>query len=88
MVDVAYCLEQASDMAAHANAQYKDECGEDSVLAAAAQILRATAPNWRIPACEGEIREGDVLPPLDGDFVDMSMIDFSDDIWQNGIFNF
>ncbi|RMZ72503.1 Zn(II)2Cys6 transcription factor [Pyrenophora seminiperda CCB06] len=89
-VDILHCLEQIAVIAEDANAKYKEETGEDSVFREAAVMLRATAPNWRVPTVEQEQAVGDVSATawnadISGDF---SLADFANDFWLSGPMNF
>lgn len=89
-VDLVHILEEAASSVERANAALKAQTGEDSVLAAAAEIMRATAPNWRVP--EPSVNVGDLAAApgwsaaVDG--LDSSMLDFPDDFWLSDVFNF
>lgn len=90
-IDIVQCLEQLAEMAERANEMYKEETGEESVFSAAAEILRATAPSWAIPGAPQGAAEGDAGAMMgwnDGAGSDLSMLDFSDDFWLSGPFNF
>jgi hypothetical protein len=90
-IDIVQCLEQAADVTERANAKFKEETGDDSVFAAAAATLRATAPSWRVPPTDANEVVGDLAAAvgwhsrISGD---VSMLDFSDDLWLSETFNF
>lgn len=89
-VDIVQCLEQMAVRAENANAKYKEETGEDSLFGEAAVMLRATAPNWRIPTDDQEQTAGDVSATawncdIGGDF---TLANFANDFWLSGPLNF
>ncbi|KAF1846819.1 uncharacterized protein K460DRAFT_131539 [Cucurbitaria berberidis CBS 394.84] len=47
-VDIVSFLEQLAAVAERENARFKEQTGEDCVLAAAAEAIRRTAPIWRV----------------------------------------
>jgi hypothetical protein len=90
-VDIVQCLEQAADVAERANAKFKEETGDDSVFALAAETLRATAPSWRVPSSDANEVVGDLAAAVGwncGISGDVSLLDFSDDFWLSGTLNF
>lgn len=88
-VDIVQCLQQAAAAIEQSNDKLKQEIGEDSVLAATAVTMRSIAPNWRIPDQDIALRDSTAVGPwCSADGVDMSMMDFSDDFWLHGTFNF
>jgi hypothetical protein len=89
-VDLVRILEQAASAVELANAAFKAQTGEDSVLAVAAETMRATAPNWRVPEPSVNVRD---LAAASGwgaavDGLDTSMLDFPEDFWLSDVFNF
>ncbi|KAF1944325.1 hypothetical protein EJ02DRAFT_341179 [Clathrospora elynae] len=91
-VDIMQCLEQAAAMAERLNANFKEGTGENSIFAAAAENLRASAHNWSVPVSseqdEGVGDSASFGTWNGGDGVDFPMADFSDDFWLPGTFNF
>ncbi|CAO2654662.1 Nn.00g113950.m01.CDS01 [Neocucurbitaria sp. VM-36] len=86
-VDIVRALEQAAAVTEQSNARIKEQTGEDSVLAAAAVSMRSTAPNWRIE----EVAVDDATKMsewIGGGGVDPSFIEFSDNLWLSGAFDF
>lgn len=88
-IDLAACMARSADVAERANEQLKLETGEDSVFAVAAQVMRATSGNWKIPV-EADEGGGDagtgVWSGVDSvaNGMDMPLIDFTDDFWLSG----
>ncbi|KAJ4368085.1 hypothetical protein N0V83_006440 [Neocucurbitaria cava] len=88
-VDTVSALEQAAAVAERSNTRIKEETGEDSILATAAATLRSTAPNWRIPEQDMAVDGATVMADWSGGVgLDPSIIDFSDNIWFSGSFDF
>lgn len=87
-VNITQYLEQAAEIAFQANAKYKMETGEDSVLAVASETLRSTASHWSVPPIDGGASVSQSLALGEGPGIDMSLIDFSDDFWMTQTFNF
>jgi hypothetical protein len=91
-VDIVQCLEKAADIAERANSKFKEETGDESVFAVAAETLRATAPSWSVPSSDANNEVvGDLAAAVGwncGISGDVSLLDFSDDFWLSGTFNF
>jgi hypothetical protein len=87
-VDIVQCLEKFAEIAERANTEYKAETGEDTVFAAAAETLRAIAPNWKPPTTEHDNAMGNAADGWNsGIGGDMTMLDFSNDFWMPSAFN-
>lgn len=91
--DLVDCMEQAVVKAQQANAMLKEETGEESVFAVAAENMMAMAGNWRLPHEHGTnevLREGGAtgwtVAGLEG--LDLPTFDFSNDYWLSGTFSF
>ncbi|KAL1798980.1 hypothetical protein ACET3X_003017 [Alternaria dauci] len=87
-VDIVQCLEQLADIAERANAEYKAQTGEETLFAAAAETLRAIAPNWKLPTSEHDNVVDSAAEGWNVAIVgDMGMLDFSSDLWMPSAFN-
>jgi hypothetical protein len=88
-VDIVQCLEQLAEIAERANSEYKAQTGEESLFAAAAETLRAKAPNWKLPTREHDnIMDSAADGWNNGLIGDIGMMDFSSDFWIPSAFNF
>ncbi|CAN9246467.1 unnamed protein product [Alternaria alternata] len=88
-VDIVQCLEQLAEIAERANSEYKAQTGEESLFAAAAETLRAKAPNWKLPTREHDnIMDSAADGWNNGLIGDIGMMDFSSDFWMPSAFNF
>ncbi|KAG9193099.1 hypothetical protein G6011_03134 [Alternaria panax] len=64
--DIVQCLEQFAEMAERVNTEFKAKSGEDTLFAAAAETLRAMAPNWKLPTSEHD--EATAIPRITSEF--------------------
>ena len=88
-VNLVSILEGTAAVIERANAKFKEENGEDSVLAPAAETMRTYAPNWRILEHNPELDGAATLPEWNGgDVGDISTMDLSDNLWLLGTFDF
>jgi hypothetical protein len=87
-VDILGVIERCAVSGDRANAQCKEETGEDSIFVHAAKMMRDTAPNWRVNRQEDYMGDAVGSAVWSGSgAVDMSSMDFSDDFWLNGPFH-
>ena len=88
-VDIVQIIQECAVAADRGNAELKEQTGEDSVLVAAAEVMRATAPNWRLPEQNIVTPRSGLMPTWNpGDTSDISSMDFTDDFWLQGTFTF
>lgn len=89
-LDPATCFERAIEHCEQTNDALKSETGEDSIFKQAAETMRGTAPQWRVP-----VERHDPTPGLDAfttgtdfDLIDFPSLEFSEDFWLNNACNF
>ena len=86
-LDPAACFERAILHCEHTNLALKQETGEDSIFRQAAETMRATAPQWRVPVdpsvCLDSFTSG-----ADFGLMDLQALEFSEDFWLNSACNF
>ncbi|KAI4942277.1 hypothetical protein J4E91_010251 [Alternaria rosae] len=85
--DIVQCLERFAEIAEQANTEFKAQTGEDSLFAAAAETLRAMAPNWKLPTSGHDDAMGSTANGWNGGFGDVGVMDFSSDFWMPSVFN-
>ena len=85
-VDIVRLIHQCADAAERGNADMKQQNGEDSVLALAAEMMRATAPNWRVPEHSDVAAGSAMMSSWSAGEFDMSIMDLSEDFWLQGAF--
>ncbi|KAI8942355.1 hypothetical protein NX059_000431 [Plenodomus lindquistii] len=77
-ISIGACVEHAAQKVESTNARLREDLGEDSMFAAAAKIMRATAGNWALP---GEVQSDGMEDEGWSSSVDLAMVDFSNDFW-------
>ena len=85
--DIVQCLERFAEIAEQANMEFKAKTGEDTLFAAAAETLRAMAPNWKLPTTEHNDDMGNTADGWSGGLGDFGALDFSGDFWLPNAFN-
>ncbi|KAF2844653.1 hypothetical protein T440DRAFT_409711, partial [Plenodomus tracheiphilus IPT5] len=83
-ISISSCIEQAAQKAESINAQLREHLGEDTMFAVAAELMRATAGNWRLPDETESVDMGDVearWSAVNSESAVMPMVDFSNDFW-------
>lgn len=93
LVDAETLINNCAVKSDQSNALLKAECGQDTVFAYAAKMLRDMAPKWHIMGGRDAEIGRDPAPATATDnwngmdAMDLPPIDFSDDFWLNVPFN-
>lgn len=84
-MDPAICFERAIQHCENTNAALKLETGEDSIFKQAAETMRVTAPQWKVPV-EGQDASLGLESLTSGNefnLIDVPSLEFSEDFWLN-----
>lgn len=86
IMDPALVFERAIEQTEKANNALKLETGEDSIFKQAAEIMKATAPWWRVPVEQDTTSLGldSFTVGNDNSILEMPLLEFSDDFWFTG----
>lgn len=89
-LDPTICFERAIERCEQTNDTLKLETGEDSIFKQAAETMRSTAPQWRVP---GERQDPtldleSLAPGSEFGLIDFPSFEFSEDFWLNSVCNF
>jgi hypothetical protein len=89
-LDPAVCFERAIQHCESTDAALRLETGEDSMFKQAAETMRATAPQWRVPAGQNDPSLGleALTSAHDFSLMDLPNLEFSEDFWLNIPCNF
>jgi hypothetical protein len=89
-MDPALCFERAIERCEKTNDALKLKTGEDSIFKQAAELMRTTAPRWRVPVQESDPSLGldSFTSGIDDGVLDLPMLELSDDFWLTGSCNF
>ena len=89
-LDPATCFERAIDHCEQTNNALKFETGEDSIFKQAAETMRSSASQWRLPTERRDPSLGLDAFASGADFglVDLPSLEFSEDFWLNTNCNF
>lgn len=84
-MDPAMCFERAIEHCEETNNALKFETGEDSIFKQAAETMRATAPQWRVPVERDTPSLGldSLAAGADFNLIDLPSLEFSEDFWLN-----
>lgn len=90
ILDPAICFERAIEHCEQTNAILQLETGEDSIFKQAAETMRATAPQWRVPMERHNPSLGldSFTSGTDFGLIELPSLEFSEDFWMNGVCNF
>ncbi|KAF1361021.1 hypothetical protein EJ07DRAFT_113503 [Lizonia empirigonia] len=89
-LDPAVIFERAVAHCENVNTALTFQTGEDSIFKQAAEMMRATAPRWRVPVEQDTASLGLDSLTLGVDFamIDLPSLEFLDDFWLTGECNF
>lgn len=91
-MDPAICFERAIVHCENTNNAIKlgNDAGQDSIFKQAAEIMRAAAPQWRVPVERDSTSLGleSLTSNAQFNMDDLPSLEFSEDFWLNAAFNF
>lgn len=89
-LDPAVCFERAAQHCENTDAALRLKTGEDSIFKQAAETMRATAPQWRVPLEQQDPALGleSLTSANEFSLVDIPSLEFSEDFWLNIPCNF